>query len=76
MFRKTFIALGLLGVTMLSGCVVYPAHPRYVYTYDYDYGYVREGPAVVVAPVPLVPVFGFYGGYRGGWDHGGRGHWR
>lgn len=71
MFKKALIALGLLGASTLSGCVVYSPPPRVVYGYDY-YG---PPAAVVVAPAPIVPVFGFYGGYRGGWHHGG-GHWR
>jgi hypothetical protein len=73
MFKKSLIALGLLAVTTLSGCVVYtPGPPRYAYTYGYGYAC---GPAPVVI-APVVPIFGFYGGwYHDGWHrHGGR--WR
>jgi hypothetical protein len=69
MLKKTLITLGLLAATTLSGCVVYsPPPPRYGYVY-------APGPVVVA---PVVPVFGFWGGYwRGGgyYGHGG-GHWR
>ena len=72
MFRKVVVSLGLLGATALSGCVVYaPPPPRAGYVYV-----DAPPPAVVVAPVPIVPVYGFYGGYyHGGWYRGG-GRWR
>jgi hypothetical protein len=72
MFKKSLIALGLLAATTLTGCVVYtPGPPRYGDAYVY-------GPAPVVVE-PVVPVFGFYGGwYHGGWGYRGYHgrHWR
>jgi hypothetical protein len=68
MFKKMLITLGLLAATTLSGCVVY-APPRAV-VYGPAPGAVVYAPGVVV---PIVPVYGFYGGW--GW-HGGYGRWR
>jgi hypothetical protein len=74
MFKKTLIALGLLGVTGLAGCVV--VEPRHHY-YRAGYAYVEP------APIVVAPVFGFYGGRGyGGYGygyygyHGGYRHWR
>jgi hypothetical protein len=71
MFKKALIALGLLGVVGLSGCVV--VEPRHHHRYYRDEGYVYVEPP----PVVIAPVFGFYGGYyhgyygyRGGYHHG------
>jgi hypothetical protein len=74
MFKKTLIALGLLGTTMLSGCVVYSTPAPRAVVYGPAPAVVYEpAPAVVVGPV--VPVFGFYGGYYHGYYGYHRG-WR
>jgi hypothetical protein len=66
MFKKTFISLGLLAATTLSGCVVYAPRPV-----AYAPGVVVYGPDVVV---PIVPVYGYYRGW--GWGYHGGGRWR
>lgn len=70
MFKKALIALGLLGVTGLAGCVVVEPHRHY-----YRAGYAAVEPAPVVFS-PVVAVYGGYGyGYRG-YYYGGYRHWR
>ena len=71
MIKKTLLTLGLLTATTLAGCVV--AVPRGPYVY------ADPGPVVVA---PIVPIYGWYGGYyrgyggyRGGW-YGRGGRWR
>ena len=63
MLKKTFITLGLLVATMLSGCVVYGRPRAVVYA-----------PAPVVVCGPVIPVYGVYGGW--GWGYHGGGRWR
>jgi hypothetical protein len=68
MMKKTLVALGLLAVTTLSGCVVYGPPRPVVYAPGpayYGPAYPYYGPTVVVGPV--VPAYGFYGGWHGRW---------
>jgi|GEM_PF-2303385 len=69
--KTKLLFAGLVALSAsLSGCVVAPAYDGPGY-----YG----GPAVVVAPAPVIYhgyYGGYYGGYRGGYRyHGPYRHW-
>ena len=61
MLKKILIAVGLISVAGLSGCVVYPARV----------GFVAPGVEVLAPPVVVGPA---YYGYGGGYYHGGYGY--
>jgi hypothetical protein len=64
--RPMRLAIAVISILTLSGCVVAPE--PYPYSYGYGPGYYGYGPGYVAAPAVVV------GGGWGGWGGGGR--WR
>ncbi len=71
--RTLKIALPIIGLLALGGCVAVPAAPDY-YGYGYGPGYYTPAPAYYAPPVYYGPSFGIsvFSGRRGG--HRFRGH--